>query len=89
MYMARKHRTQLYLEASQKKILEEHSHAAGKSVGQLIREAVDEVYLRRHPVEKPLSKDDPIWKFIGSGRSKTKETDISVNHDKYLYLLEE
>jgi len=80
--MASKIRTQLYLDAEQKKVLESRSRATGKSVGQLIREAVDEVY-RRSPVERSLSEDDPIWDFIGTGRSV--ENDISTHHDAYLY----
>jgi len=83
MYMRKKIRTQLYLEVEQKKVLEGHSRATGKSVGQLIREAVDEVYQLRRPLNKSLSEDDPIWDYIGSGRSKEK--DISTHHDKYLY----
>lgn len=86
MYMTRKTRTQLYLEPRQKKALEKKSHATGKSVGQLVREAVDKVYVEAEPVEKPLTKDNPLWKFIGRGRSRGKERDISVRHDYYLYL---
>ncbi len=81
--MAKKVRTQLYLDVEQKKILERRSRATGKSVGQLIREAVDEIYKLRRPLNKSLSQDDPIWDYIGAGRSKEK--DISTHHDQYLY----
>ncbi len=83
MYMKKKIRTQLYLDAEQKKVLEGHSRATGKSVGQLVREAVDEIYKLRRPLNKSLSEDDPIWDYIGAGRSKEK--DISTHHDRYLY----
>lgn len=83
MYMPKKIRTQLYLDAEQKKVLQEHSRATGKSVGQLIREAVDEIYKLRRPLHKSLSEDDPIWDYIGAGRSEEK--DISTHHDRYLY----
>ena len=83
MYVKRKTRTQLYLESDQKRVLEQYSQAMGKSVGQLVREAVSEMYLKSQPLERVLSKDDPIWRFVGSGRSK--ETDVARRHDKYLY----
>jgi len=83
MYMTKKIRTQLYLDAEQKKALEGRSRATGKSVGRLIREAVDEIYKLRRPLNKSLSEDDPIWDYIGAGRSKEK--DISTHHDRYLY----
>ena len=83
MYMANKVRTQLDLDAEQKKVVESRSRATGKSVGQLIREAVDEVYRRLSPVERSLAEDDPIWDYIGTDQSG--ETDISTHHDAYLY----
>ena len=86
MYMVQKTCTQLYLELRQKKALEKHSNATGKSVGQLVREAVGAVYLKSQAVEKPFTKDDPLWKFIGRGRSKNKKRDISARHDYYLYI---
>ena len=80
MYMKR---TQLYLDEAQRRILQRLSRTTGKSVGQLVREAVDEVYCGKKSVEKPLSEDDPIWKFTGRGRSR--EADVSARHDHYLY----
>jgi hypothetical protein len=85
MYMASKTRTQLYLETRQRSALERRSRLTGKSVGQLVRDAVDQVYLKDEPVEKPISKKDPLWKFVAAGRPK--ETDISARHDYYLYEL--
>jgi hypothetical protein len=85
MYMATKTRTQLYLETRQRAALEHRSRLTGKSVGQLVRDAVDEVYLKDQPLEKPISKKDPLWKFVAAGRPK--ETDISARHDHYLYEL--
>ncbi len=84
MYMRR---TQLYLEDSQRRTLERLSRKSGKSVGQLVREAVDEVYCGKRVAEKPLTGDNPIWSFIGSGESR--ETDVSERHDHYLYGLKD
>ncbi|MGH9340898.1 MAG: ribbon-helix-helix protein, CopG family [Acidobacteriota bacterium] len=79
----KKSRTQLYLSERQKKRLRDLSQKAGKSIGQLVREAVDEVYLKAQPPEKPLSKRDPLWNFVGGGR--VEESDVSSHHDLYLY----
>jgi len=83
MYMAKKVRTQLDLDTEQKKVLERRSRTTGKSVGQLVREAVDQVYRQLLPVERSLSENDPIWDYIGTGQSG--EPDISTHHDAYLY----
>jgi len=83
MYMAKKVRTQLYLTAEQRKVLEKQSRLTGKSAGELVREAVDEVYVKERPRETQLSKDDPIWGLVGSGSSG--EADSSSRHDDYLY----
>jgi hypothetical protein len=76
-------RTQLYLDENERRTLDGLSRKTGKSVGQLVREAIDEVYCSKKPLEQPLSDQDPIWKFIGAGESTA--TDISARHDHYLY----
>jgi hypothetical protein len=80
-------RTQLYLDEEEHKILKGLSRKTGKSVGQLVRDAVDEVYCDKNSIEKPLSDGDPIWKFIGAGESP--ETDVSRRHDHYLYGIQD
>jgi len=80
MYMRR---TQLYLDETQRKILARLSRETGKSIGQLVREAVDETYRGKKSAEHPFSGDDPIWRFMGGGRSR--EGDVSARHDRYLY----
>ena len=83
MYMTRKVRTQLYLTWRQKKALEAESRASGKSSAELVREAVEQVYLKSAPADRPLGDDDPFWDFVGGGSSQ--ERDISKRHDEYLY----
>jgi hypothetical protein len=78
-------RTQLYLEERQRKILEDQSRVTGKSVGQLIREAVDRSYSSVR--ERTLGKNAPLWDYVGAGRGK--ESDVSRRHDDYLYGDEE
>ncbi len=73
----------MYMDEAQRKTLERLSRATGKSVGQLVREAVDKVYCAGRIVERPLSKNHPIWRYIGSAESR--EGDIAARHDHYLY----
>jgi hypothetical protein len=83
MYVPKKVRTQLYLTERQRKILAEQSLLTGKSAGELVREAVEEVYLKERRQPAVLSDDDPLWNLVGSGSSR--QTDISARHDDYLY----
>jgi hypothetical protein len=84
VYMA-KRRTQLYLDEAQMKVLAAQSRKTGKSVGQLVREAVDETYRKKEPRERRIAPDDPLLKFIAGARPTVKETDISERLDYYLY----
>ncbi len=83
MYVPKKVRTQLYLTERQRKVLAEQSRLTGKSAGELVREAVDEVYLKEPRQPAVLPDDDPLWHLVGSGSSG--QTDISARHDDYLY----
>jgi len=83
MYMPKKVRTQLYLTERQRKVLAEQSRITGKSAGELVREAVDEVYLKQNRRPQVLGDSDPLWNLVGSGSSGQK--DISSRHDDYLY----
>ena len=71
------------MDDEERSTLERISRKTGKSIGQLVREAIDEVYCEKKAIEIPISDRDPIWKFIGAGESR--ETDVSARHDHYLY----
>ena len=85
MYMPSKIRTQLYLDARQKKVLEEKSVKMGKSVGYLIREAIDEYLRLSEPEEGPIAPDDPLWGIVGLGESTTGDGSGSERHDEHIY----
>lgn len=82
MYMG-KRRTQLYLDERQRQILEREASLSGKSLGQLVREAIDQVYVKAGLSEESIDAEDPLWKLAGAGDSGQK--DISRRHDEYLY----
>lgn len=70
-------KTQIYLDEEQYQYLQREAKKVG-SIAKVIRNLIDE-RLRRVDV-----KDDPIFK-LGARPFKSKEGDLSVNHDKYLY----
>jgi metal-responsive CopG/Arc/MetJ family transcriptional regulator len=78
--MATLKRTQMYLPED---LLTELKRKAGRektTVSHIVRSAVSEV------VKKGKVKDwenDPLWRMIGSSTSRDK--DLAVNHDAYLY----
>ena len=72
-------RTQIYLQESQTRRLQEIAAARGKSTAWVVRDAVDK-YLAE--AEEPES-DNPIREFIGS--VKGLPPDAAENHDQYLY----
>ena len=76
-------RMQILLEDKQKKMLERLAKVQNSSVGQIIREAVDEYEKSRSQEERVLTDDDPLWRIVGI--IKTKDTDLSEEHDHYIY----
>jgi hypothetical protein len=55
----------------------------GKSVSQLIREAIELILPPQKTLTEEEFKNDPFFKIIGVCESGIK--DGSVNHDKYIY----
>ncbi len=87
-------RLQVLLEPDQAKKLDERARVTGRSKSDLVREAVAVVLLRPAPAafggapgdeeaDPPHWKDDPFFSLIGAFEDTA--TDVSVNHDTYLY----
>ncbi len=78
-------RIQVHLSKEQHRLLKEKSRRSRESMANLIRKALD-IYLERVEKDNHLPSDDPIFDIIGKGKSEV--TDLSVNHDRYLYGLQ-
>lgn len=73
-------RTQMYFSEDVLRELKKKANDEKTTVTHLVREAVSKLLKK----EKTKSWDeDSLWNMVGSGSSK--ERDLSVNHDKYLY----
>lgn len=84
MYTADMKRTQVYLEESEWRRLQEKAAARGASAASLVREAVMQYLVRSNDVED----DDPIMRFVREMEAMTPPgppTDGALNHDHYLY----
>ena len=75
-------RTQIYLSLQMFGALKKEARAEKKPIAQVIREAIGN-YLEERRVRKIDWKNDPLTKGIGSIHGS--DTDLSINHDKYLY----
>lgn len=72
-------RTQVYFSEKMYRDVQKRAKAESKSVAAIVREAV-----RKHMAEREIDwENDPFIKAAGFIKSDT--TDMSVNHDHYLY----
>lgn len=72
-------RTQVYFPEKLYRDVRKRAKSESKSVAAVVREAVE-----KHLEEKEIDWDnDPIFKLVGIAKSGV--TDLSVNHDHYLY----
>ncbi|MFC2149124.1 CopG family transcriptional regulator [Candidatus Auribacterota bacterium] len=79
--MSNMHRTQIYINEEEMRILRIEAKNKYITVSELIREAIRKHLLTK---EKRLNwKNDPLTKAVGKIKSKTK--DASIRHDDYLY----
>lgn len=74
-------RVQMYFPQDLFRRLNEAARQEKLSVSAVVRKAVLS-FLQRREEEKDW-ENDPIWDIIGAGESK--DGDLSVNHDVYLY----
>jgi predicted DNA-binding protein len=77
-------RMQIYLTEELYEQLKQKSRQSGQPMAEHIRESLGK-YLAE-PDTEGLTTADPIWNI--SGTVKSKDGDLSVNHDHYLYETE-
>lgn len=70
-------KTQIYIKEEQYQYLVREAKKKGSIAG-VVRRLIDE------KMRQPARTDDPAFK-LGSKPYRSKDRDISVNHDKYLY----
>jgi hypothetical protein len=73
-------RTQMYFPEDVLSELKRKADEEKTTIANIVRIAVSEI------LEKEKKRnwiEDPLWDMVGASRSKDK--DLSVNHDKYLY----
>jgi len=74
---------QILLDPEAKKMLEDEAKIREISVSQVIREAVELYGKEKIDTEKELEDQDPLWDIVGI--VSTGKTDLSLEHDHYLY----
>lgn len=78
--MATLKRTQMYFPNEMLRDLKKKAAEEKTSVAEIVREAVSELFKKK---KVKNWQDDPLWNMVG--RSGSKDNDLSINHDKYLY----
>jgi len=73
-------RTQMYFPEGVLRELKRKAREEKTTVADIVRSAVSEL-LRKEKARDWV--EDPLWNMVGS--SSSRDTDLSVNHDKYLY----
>lgn len=78
--MATLRRTQMYFPEDVLMKLKSKADEEQTTVSEIVRNAVADFLKKKK--DKDWT-DDPLWNMVGS--SSSKDGDLSVNHDKYLY----
>ena len=74
-------RTQLYLTHEQRRRLDALARAAGTSMADVVREAV-ETYLAGR--QSRPRREDALFDLVGAGKGLDRATDVSSRHHHYL-----
>ncbi len=77
-------RIQVMIPEEQYAWLRRRARAEGKSVGQLVREAIERLGGHAGVGELPPLEEDPIWEIVGAFEGPSPY-DASVRHDEILY----
>lgn len=73
-------RTQMYFPNDMLSKLKKKANEENTTIADIVRKAVSET------LKKKRRRDwvkDPLWNMVGA--SSSKDRDLSINHDKYLY----
>jgi hypothetical protein len=73
-------RTQMYFPEDVLRELKRKAREEKTTIAEIVRNSVSE-FLRKEKAKDWIK--DPLWNMVGS--SSSKDRDLSVNHDKYLY----
>ena len=73
-------RTQVQLTDEQAARVKELAHASNESMAAIIRKALDQFLLKQEPDRRALYRQA----LATVGKYKAGETDISIEHDRYL-----
>ena len=78
------HRLQVLVPREDYTWLRQKAQAEGKSIGQLVREAIRRFRTHAAAEELPPLEEDPFWEVVGKFRAGPPY-DVSERHDDYLY----
>ena len=73
-------RTQMYFPEDVLRELKRKAREEKTTIAEIVRSSVSEI-LRKEKAKDWI--EDPLWNMVGS--SSSKDRDLSVHHDKYLY----
>ncbi len=76
------HRTMIYIGENEHSLLLKTAKLTGRSLSQLIREAVQ--YYLNKVVKRPAWESDPLWDLEGKAEADQTNAD-SLDHDQILY----
>ncbi len=78
-------RKQVYLEEEQDRAIKRIAQQRGVSGALILREALTEYLAGHEPPEVERPEDHPLWGIIGMIDDAEGPTDMSINHDHYIY----